>query len=216
MKVEVVPVGSRLVDSYPFSIGGTKTQAEALKRTAVDGLIGYLGHMTPQRLAYVLDAGLGFVPVTKAGEYEDGPQDEVGQLQALGLPKGTHVFLDLEGLKAFHTDPLILKAKINAWGDGIMKAEFLPCLYVGAPQPLTGPELYSLKVYRYWLGIGRCRDRLNDDAYPDCGWCIRQDWHGNPEPGRPGGMYWRDSGVFVDTNSVQRDHRGRLPSWVVR
>lgn len=216
MRVEKAFVGARVVDSLPFSMGGTAAQAHALRATAVDGVIGYLGSMNPARLGHVLDAGLSFMPVTKAGEYKDGARDEIAQLHALGIPAGTSVWLDLEGLDAWNIGRTAkgraeISRLINAWGRDIEAPGWLPCLYVGAPQPLTGPDLYALRVYRYWLGIGRCRDYSGRDAYPDCGWCVRQDWHNQGK-----GMLWKDTGVFVDTNSIQCDHQGRLPNWVVQ
>lgn len=210
MQTQSAFVGARLVDSLPFSQAGTAQQARALRASGVDGVIGYLGAFTPARLAAVLDAGLGFMPVTLAGEYEDGASDEVAQLRALGVPQNTSVWLDLEGMKAWKSDPVVLTAKINAWAEQIQDGGWLPCLYVGAPQPFTGRELYALRVVRYWLGIGRCVDRYGKDAYPDSGWCMRQDWHGQKN-----GMMWKDTGVFVDTNAVQCDHRGRLPIWAI-
>ncbi len=213
MKVERVPVGSRLVDSYPYSGGGTPEQARRLKASGVDGLIGYLGRMTAPRLEGVLDAGLGFMPVTVANEFYDGPADEIAQLRALGYPAGGTVWLDIEGPRIWDhgkKDPAEVMRLLAGWANPVNDAGWLAGIYVGAPQPLTGKELYSLPFVRYWLGIGRCRDRNGDDAYPSCGWCIRQDWHGQKL-----GMLWRDSGVFVDTNSVQCDHRGRLPTWAV-
>lgn len=210
MKVATASVGARGVDSLPFSTSGTAEQARALKASGIDFFVGYLGAMTPARLAAVLAAGLAFMPVTLAGEYNDGADDEIAQLRALGIPAGTSVWLDLEGTAAFGAEPVALSAKINAWADKIAAGGWMPCLYVGAPQPFTSKELYSLRCVRYWLGIGRCVDRFGDDAYPACGWCMRQDWHGQKL-----GMVWRNTGVLVDTNSIQCDHRGRLPAWVV-
>ncbi len=211
MKVEKAFVGARGVDSLPFSQGGTAAQALALKATGVDFFVGYLGAMNAARLKYVLDAGLAFMPVTFAGEYTDGASDEIAQLKALGIPAGTTVWLDLEGLKAWHTDPPVLIDLLAKWANAIIAGGWMPGLYVGAPQPLTGKELYSLPFTRYWLGIGRCVDRTGDDAYPACGWTMRQDWHGQAT-----GMMWRNTGVFVDTNAIQCDHKGRLPAWVVK
>lgn len=223
MKAETAFVGARAVDSYPFSLGGTPEQAAALKRTGVDCLIGYLGAMTPARLAAVLAAGLAFMPVTTAGEYEDGGADEVAQLRTLGIPPGATVWLDLEGLKAWRTDPVALIAKINAWADAITAGGWMPGLYVGAPQPLTSRELYALRVVRYWWGLGKPIDRTGALVYPDCGWCMIQQWHGG-EAGPDkikGGMLWPPAAmgasserVLVDTNGIQMDHRNRLPVWV--
>lgn len=213
MKVENAWVGSRAVDSYPFSLGGTAAQAQALKRTGVDCLIGYLGAMTPARLSTVLAAGLAYMPVTRAGAYKNGGADEASQLRALGIPIGATVWLDLEGLDAYHTPPPTLSAQINAWADAIIAGGWMPGLYVGAPQPLTSRELYALRVVRYWWGLGKPVDRTGALVYPDCGWCMIQQWHGDPQG--KGGMYWRDTGVLVDSNGIQMDHRGRLPAWVV-
>lgn len=213
MKAETAFVGARAVDSLPFSMGGTFAQARALQASGVDCLIGYLGAMNPTRLKMVLDAGLAFMPVTYAGEYEDGAADEVSQLRALGIPAGATVWLDLEGMKAYKTPPPDLIAKINAWADAITAGGWMPGLYVGAPQPLTSRELYQLRVVRYWLGLGKPVDRNAALVYPDCGWCMIQQWHGDPL--KKGGMFWKDSGVFVDTNGIGMDHRNRLPVWVV-
>lgn len=209
MRTEQAFVGARVVDSFPFSVGGTRVQADALKCTGVDAFVGYLGYMNAARLDHILGAGLAFMPVTVAGEYKDGAADEIAQLTALGIPKGATVWLDLEGPEAWKTDPAVLAKYINAWAVAIEGAGWQPGLYVGAPQPLSGPELYKLAVKRYWLGIGRCIDRTGKDAYPDCGWSMRQDWHG-----KKSGMMWKDTGVLVDTNGVQCDHFGRLPMWV--
>jgi hypothetical protein len=201
--------GARGVDSLPFSNGGTCEQAKKLAASGLEFFVGYLGAMNKARLGYILDAGLAFMPVTFAGEYKDGAADELAQLKALGIPPGVTVWLDLEGIDAWNTPVDKLTALINAWARDIKAAGYMPGLYVGAPQPLTGKQLFSLGVQRYWLGIGRCVGRDGKDAYPDCGWCMRQDWHNQGT-----GMLWKNTGVFVDTNSIQCDHKGRLPVWV--
>ncbi len=215
MRTEKAPVGSRGVDSLPFSQGGTAAQAVALKCSGIDFFVGYLGKMTPARLAFVLAAGLAFMPVTTAAEYKDGAADEIAQLRALGIPAGTTVWLDLEGVDVWERgkNPVTRAedlAMMRSWATSIAAAGWMPGLYVGAPQPFTSAELFALPFVRYWLGIGRCIDRNGDDAYPACGWSMRQDWHGQKL-----GMMWRTTGVFVDTNSIQCDHRGRVPAWVV-
>lgn len=220
MQVKNVPPSSRIVDSLPFSQGGTAAQAKALKASGVDGLIGYLGAMNQTRLGYVIDAGLGFMPVTFAGEYKDGAADEIAQIKALRLPSGVTTWLDLEGLEAWNTPVDKLGGLIETWGGDIVTATGnIAGLYVGAPQPFTGKQLFALKnITRYWLGIGRCRGKDGLDAYPDCGYCLRQDWHDNPDLAQhnlKGGMLWKDTGVFVDGNSSQADHKGRHATWVV-
>lgn len=207
MRAEPSYVGAVVVDSLPFSQGGTVAQAVGLREAGAAALAGYLGAVTPERLAVVLAAGLAFIPVTFAGEYNDGPNDEVGQLRALGIPEGTSVFLDLEGLKAFREDPAGLIAKINAWADGIAAAGYVPCLYVGVPQPLTSAELYALRVRGYWRGQGSIRDRANALAEPTgCGWMMIQMF--------PSKNYGEPA-TWVDMNMIGADYKGRVPIWVV-
>lgn len=207
MRAEPSCVGAVVVDSLPFSQGGTVSQAAGLKAAGVAAMSGYLGSVTPARLEVILAAGLAYIPVTYAGEYNDGPNDEVEQLRRLGIPPGASVFLDLEGMSAFKTNPPELIAKINAWADGIAGAGYIPCLYVGVPQPLTSTELYALHVKGYWKGQGSIRDRTNALAEPTgCGWMMTQMF-----PSRNIG----DPAVWVDMNMIGADYKGRVPQWVV-
>lgn len=232
MRVEQAFSGARGVDSLPFSMGGTQRQAVTLATTGMEFFVGYLGAMNPTRLALVLNTGMAFMPVTFAGEYLDGAKDEIAQLKALAIPAGCTVWLDLEGIGAWNTPAAQLIALIEAWAKDIVAAGYVAGLYVGAPQPLTGKQLYALKgITRYWLGIGRCVGKDGLDAYPDCGWCMRQEWHDNPDLAQykmNGGMLWPPTShrtaslafpmaerTFVDVNGIQRDHRGRVPTWVV-
>lgn len=211
LAVAKAPVGSLVVDSLPFSQGGTLEQAKALKARGVSCLVGYLGSIDAKRLAAVLDAGLAFMPVTFAGEYNDGAADEVAQLKALGIPAGATVWLDLEGQKAFATPPAELIGKINAWADAIRGAGFMPGLYVGVPQPLTSEELYRLRVSRYWHGQGSVRDRFGALAEPFKSFTACRGW--NMVQAAPS-VTW--GGVLVDANLVLGDYRGDVPAWVVR
>lgn len=202
MKTELARVGARVVDSFPFSLAGGAPQARALKAAGVDGLVGYLGSMSAARVGHLLDAGLSFMPVTIAGEYRDGADDEIRQLKALDLPAGCTVWLDLEAEKA---DAAIVIGQINAWAKAIAGAGYQPGLYVGVPQPLTSDELWSLSTVRYWRGMGSTRDRKNALAEPArCGWCMTQVY-----PTQIAG------GVKVDFNIIGQDYLGRVPSWVV-
>lgn len=212
MKTERAWVGARGVDSLPFSHGGTAAQACALKASGVDFLVGYLGAINSGRLGAVIDAGLAFMPVTFAGEYFDGPADEVSQLRALDIPPGCTVWLDLEGEKtAKHPAPDLI-GKIDAWARAIAAAGYEPGLYIGSPQPLTAEELGRLAVVRYWKAPSRVVDRYGvatdtpmSKGQP-LGFCMFQMW--------PQGM-WKNTGVFVDSNIIGQDFRGRVPAWVV-
>ena len=210
MNVEKAFVGARGVDSLPFSQGGTAAQAKRLKETGIDFFVGYLGSLNKTRLQYLLDAGLAVMFVTFAGEYFDGPADELAHLKALGVPPGATVWLDLEGQKSFHWQPQDLILKINTWAKAVQKAGYVAGLYVGSPQPLTGDELARLAVTRYWKVASRVLDRHGRawDEPPGVGFCAIQTterfWPNDTDPNR----------VWVDVDFIYPDRRERLPTWV--
>ena len=205
LRAEKASTGAVVVDSLPFSQSGTAAQARGLWAAGVAGVAVYLGVVNADRVRLLLEVGLGVFPVTLAGEYNDGANDEVAQLRALGLPAGIHVFLDMEGLAAYKTDPPVLISKVNAWADTVRAAGYRPALYVGNPQPLTSQELWALRVELYWRGQGRTVDRNNVLAEPwGCGWAVTQMF-----PSRSIGT----PPVWVDMNMVGQDYKGRLPVW---
>lgn len=214
MKARKAWPGARLVDSFPYSVGGTRDQAFALARTGVDALAGYVGVITRQRIDWLHEAGVGFLAVTRAGAFTNGAFDELAWLARVGYPRGADAFLDMEGLTAYHTDPMVLIDELNAWFRPMQSAGFGAGLYLGEPQPLTSTEVQALACTRYWLGIGTPRDRKNELVWPSRGWCILQGYHGEVS-GRQDGMFWKDTGVLIDPNMVVADHRKDLPTWAV-
>jgi hypothetical protein len=173
-----------------------------MREAGVDFFVGYLGVLNAERLGHLMCAGIAFMPVTLASQYNGTAS--VNEAQALGLPAGTTVWLDLEGLAAFKAQPQELAAKINAWAATVQAAGYEPGLYVGSPQPFTSQELYALGVVRYWRAPSRVMDRNGKLADPSCGWCMSQLWPS---------VTW--AGVWSDINFVQQDYRGRLPTWAV-
>ncbi len=204
MKIISAPVGKIIVDSLPFSQAGTLTQAKGFKVEGVVGVALYLGVASNTRLKAVLDAGLGAWGVTLAGQY--GGAASVSQAQAIGFPKGSTLFLDVEGLTAFHTNPPDLIAKIQTWASAVVAAGYKAGIYVGSPQPLTSDELWKLAgITAYWRGQGSMRDRSNNLAEPTkCGWCVTQAFPSQTI-----------AGTLVDANMVGQDYLGRVPTLVV-
>lgn len=194
-----VPVGSRLTDSLQTI---DAVRAQALKRSGIDGCVRYLGSVSPSEVGAIVQAGLGFMPVTFAN-HTDGKQ-AVAQCRALNLPKGVSVWLDVEGQAVWQARPEALITTIDEWAADVTAGEYMPCIYIGAPQPLTSNELWKLKVVRYWKGQGRTIDRTGALAEPNCGWCMTQMF-----PSRSWG------GVYVDVNVVGQDYRRRVPTWAV-
>lgn len=217
-RVESVPVGSRLLDSYPFSLGGSVEQAKAMKREAVDGFIGYLGVINKARYESVLDAGLGFIAVTLANRFDGAAA--VKHAAALGYPAGATIALDIEGRKILNGVewPLLtgVEREVHAksiwnacltWKNAVSTAGYKTLLYVGSPQPLTTKELTDLGFDGYWNALSREADRTGALAEPTQGW---NTWQMLPE------LYWRNTGVWSDVNIVGQDFRRRLPKWAIR
>lgn len=202
--------GARLVDSFPYSTGGTREQAFALARTGVDCLAGYVGVIPRQRIDWLHEAGVGFLAVTRAGAYTNGAFDEIAWLKKVGYPPDADVYLDVEGLAAYHANPPVLIGELNAWFKPVQAENYIAGLYLGEPQPLTSDEVQALACTRYWRGLGMPKDRNDHLVWPSRGWCIEQQYHGQPN-----GILWKDTGVLVDTNGVCCDHRKDLPTWSV-
>ncbi len=199
MKTQLARVGARGIDC----VQTVRVQdARALKAEGIDFCVRYLGGVSRTELDAILAAGLAFMCVTYANRF-DGAQ-AVAQLASLGLPKGTTVWLDVEGESVYKTPPLELIAKINAWAAAVKAAGFEPGIYVGSPQPLTSEELFKLGVVRYWNALSREQDRNGKLAEPSCGWCM---WQMHPS------VMW--AGVWVDVNIIGQDFHSRLPTWVV-
>ena len=196
-----IPVGSRVVDSLPFSRGGDAAGAARLKAAGVEAVALYIGAAGPQRVADCLAAGLGVFAVTFGSRSaRQDPASAIATAKAWGLSAGTSIFLDVEGAGTM-SDPTLL-GDINAWGDAVAAAGYLPGIYVAPPQPMTSDELYHLRVVRYWKGGGSIRDRNGQLAEPTgCGWCMTQMW--------PSQMC---AGYLVDWNIVGEDFKGRLPA----
>jgi len=190
------PMAARGVDTVRLL---TEAEALALRAAGVDYAIQYLGSVTADGVAGIIGAGLGLYPVTFADQW-DGPKT-VAELEALGIPAGTTVFLDVEGVGPTIT-PAALIEKINAWADAVSHAGFISGLYVGAQAQLTSQELYELRIFRYWKGLSKVIDRNGALAEPACGWCLVQ-------------LYPTSTcaGVLVDFSFVQRDYKGRIAPW---
>ena len=197
--------GALVVDSLPFSQGGTEAEASALKSAGVFCLVGYLGAISAARIGYLLAAGVAFMPVTFGDipRHYDGAH-AAATCQALGLPAGVSVWLDCEGLAAWKTPDAELVDACNAWADAVRAAGYSPCLYVGVPEPLTSEELSGLRFDAFWHGQGRVVDHAGRPAAPDCGYVIHQAFPS-----------CHVGGVWVDTDALGRDQLGRLPTWAV-
>ena len=196
MRIEKARIGARGTDSVQSL---TWSSAAALKAAGIDYVVRYLGSITHQELEAILGAGLGFMPVTFADNFDGAAT--VRACNVLQLPPGTTVWLDLENSQESPENQIQL---INAWADAVKAAGWEPGLYIGSPQQLTGPELTALHVVRYWKAPSRVVDRHGTLTEPAPGYCMLQLW--------PSVMW---AGVWVDVDVVQQDYLGRVPTWCV-
>lgn len=168
----------------------TETPADfaKLKAARVMWRAAYIEKITAQELADQLAAGIAFMPVTYALDFNAG--SHVARLEALGIPKGVTVWLDVEGS---NLDALDIITKINTWAAYINAAGYEAGLYIGAGMPLTDAQLYALPlVKRYWHSVSR----VPDPRVRGC--CVRQL--------RPNDVY--PTGIDVDVDVSEPDYEG--------
>lgn len=201
MKAQLARVGARGIDADTII---DAIHARDLKAAGIDYVHQYLGSVSQIGVEDIVAAGLAFMPVTYADQW-DG-QKSVRELVALGIPAGTTVWLDVEG-PAIMPDRIpvaTLIANIDGWAREVAASGFQPGAYIGSPQPLTGEELYALSVVRYWKAPANVVDRNGVLTQPHCGFCEYQLYDSQMV-----------AGVWSDYDFIQRDLFKRLPSWCV-
>ncbi|MGH7435580.1 MAG: glycoside hydrolase domain-containing protein [Polyangiaceae bacterium] len=152
----------------------------------------------------ILGAGLGLLlvqhvryPGWNPASYS-GAGDAAAAIErarAAGYGAGSHLFLDLEGVKARATDATIRFA--NDWADAVVAAGYEAGCYVGYAVPLTAVQLYDLhKMSSYWSDAG-------PRAVATRGFAIRQR------------AEIQIGGVPFDPDDVTPDDQGDTPSWTI-
>jgi glycoside hydrolase-like protein len=166
MTAAPIPTAARLADTDTVLTAGTA----AAFRTVFDGVFRYVsrgaerpGDLSAGEAQIILGAGLGLVPVQHVAQWGWLPTADLGtaqgvsaatDAQAIGVPPGVCVALDLEGIGGA-TDENVT-AFCNAWYDQVVAAGYVPLLYVGADDVLDAEELYyDLKFSLYWHGGSR-------------------------------------------------------------
>ena len=178
----------------------TGAQCAALMAAGATFRGGYIEHVSPAELAAQLDAGLPFMPITYANDFD--PAATNYHLTRLALPVGCMVWLDVEGVTLSCSD---LIHAIDGWAASVQQSGRIAGLYVGAQSLLTSSELTKLLVTRYWHGCSRVVDRFNQPSEPARGWCVVQL--------RPGNTML--AGVLVDVDAAQEDYEGDVPVFAV-
>jgi hypothetical protein len=192
----------------------TKAKAAALKQAGFAFAVRYLsrkakppaGDLTRAEVTAILDAGLALMAVQHVAAPGWTPSAALGaeyganaaaHAQAVRLPPGTAVFLDLE-----EVDPKAPPADIilycNNWHDALQEAGYAPGLYVGSNCGLTPDQLYrALKEKYYWKSGSKV------PAIPHRGYSMVQ-------------TILKDdvvAGVAIDRNLIVRDAFGATPLW---
>jgi hypothetical protein len=191
------PLFTKLVDTLsPIS----KDAALALKNAGIGAVGRYLENLTAAERDGLFAAGLGILPLSEAPVVpltaDFGHARAASILQhaaALGIPRGVHLMIDLEGQHGFHAD---VTAYDNTLAGSLEVAGYVPLAYVGAGQLLSGLELYALpSVHLYWRGgsLGM--------PEPGCGFAM---WQIPP-------LEKVVAGVNVDMSLTGADLRGRVP-----
>ncbi|MGH7115770.1 MAG: glycoside hydrolase domain-containing protein [Stellaceae bacterium] len=114
-----------------------------------------------------------------------------------GAGLGLSLWLDLEGVASWASAADTI-AYCNAWAGAVEAAGFLPGLYVGANQPLSGDELYwRLRIRSYWKSASIV------PGIPYRGYQMVQALAPSPV-----------GGVDIDRNVIMADNFGGLPKWL--
>lgn len=154
----------------------------------------------------IMMAGLGLMAVQHVKPENWVPTPALGsaygavaarRAAACGLPNGTSVWCDLEGV-AVGTPAEQVIGYCNSWYDQVAAFRYKPGLYVGWHCGLTGMQLYrALKFQSYWAAYN-----LNAENYP----LVRgvQMQQGAAKPGdRPA-----QHAVEIDTDVTRTDALG--------
>lgn len=166
--------------------------------------------LTRAEVDTILAAGLGLMLVQHV-ESEDAwvaSKDKgasngavaVSEAQKLGVPQGTMLWLDLEGVK-LGTPAQDVIDYCNAWHDQVAAAGFTPGIYIGWHAILTAEQLYGkLKFQHYWSAYN------NDQKVAVRSFQMRQ------HVAKPGD---HPAGVEIDTDVISPDSLGGVPTLLV-
>jgi hypothetical protein len=192
--------------------------AVAFRQRGFGFCVRYLSRATPQaandlswaEAQAILSGGLGLMAVQhvmRAGWVPDAARGAqygtaaVSNAQAVGLPPGMTVWLDLEGVRG-GVDSADVIAYCNAWFALLAAAGYVPGIYVGANCGLDGDALYwRLQTRHYW------RSGSDVPDLPQRGYQLVQ--RANPLPDVV-------NGIAIDRDVTRVDAFGGAVSWLAR
>jgi hypothetical protein len=213
-RVATAPSGTKAFDtntvvslnaSRAFAAKGYRAVARYVPR-----LTARANDLSTGEIDNIFMGGLAVMPVQHVESAESWtPTDDKGRQYghgaadhclAIGIPGGTNVFLDLEGVAIGTPHEQVIRY-CNYWHDVVASAGYLPGIYVGWHTILTPDELSRrLKFTRYWGAYN-----LNGDQMPSGrGLCMKQ--HEAKAGDKPDGISYE-----IDVDSISPDKQGGLP-----
>jgi Domain of unknown function (DUF1906) len=210
--IEAAPAGAMGFDcNAPLTSGGATSFVDQGFTFAVR----YLARTSPQagnnlsnaEAQTILAAGLALMAVQHFAGAGWAPTESLGQqygaaavanAQAVGLPPGVNVWLDLESVGAESSSADVI-AYCNTWFGLVSAAGYAPGLYVGVDPCLTSAQLYSdLTVQYYWRSLSGATPPVATR-----GFCMLQ----SAGSGTIGGYDY-------DENVIQADAMNSTPQWL--
>lgn len=166
--------------------------------------------LTVEEMNAILGAGLGLMLVQHVesesawvASKDKGASNgavAVAEAQKLGVPEGTMIWLDLEGVAPGTASQDIIDY-CNTWHDQVASAGFTPGIYIGWHAFLSAEQLYGkLKFQHYWSAYN------NDQQVAVRSFQMRQH-SAKPSEHAPG--------VEIDTDVIQPDKLGGVPTLLV-
>lgn len=192
----------------------SKAKAIAMKQAGFAFAIRYLtrkatpppGDLSKTELAAILDSGMALMAVQHvesitswiptAAHGTDYGANAAAHAKAVGLPAGTAVFVDLEGVSP-SVSPAEIIAYCNNWHAQVQAAGYTPGIYVGANCGLSSDQLYhQLKMKYYWKSGSKV------PPIPFRGYCMVQT------------ITKTDLAAGIDRDVITPDAFGMTPPWV--
>ncbi len=215
-KVEKAPSGSKGFDcNTPL----TASTAAAFRKAGFAFALRYVprnfqtnpaspsGNITKAEAQTILDAGLALMIVQHVASSPWDPTGELGMTygqfavsncQAIGLPRGVNIFLDLEGVRG-GTNPQNVLDYAGTWADFVGDAGYVPGIYIGASCGITAGQIVTLPFKQFW----------------------RSGSSSTPQIGAPGYSMQQTisaslvlSGVAYDSDVISTDQNGGTPYWL--
>ena len=153
----------------------------------------------------ILNSGLALMPVQHARRQgwsanqalgrQDG-QEASGNAKTIGFPDRVSLWCDLEGENSSAEAQDVIDY-CEAWYEAVSATGYIPGLYVGVGELLTGQQLYDLPFQHYW----RAQSQVPD--IPSRGYQVIQL-----------GPSIQINGVWIDLDVAQSDKEGGAAQWL--